>query len=218
MAKNGLSRLDLAHIASLVSEGSRVLDVGCGDGELLALLRDTRNAQGRGLELSREGVSACVARGLSVVQGDADTDLADYPEAAFDYVILTRTIQAVRRPDRTLAEALRIGKRVVVSFPNFGYWKIRLKMAVLGRMPISRSLPDAWYETDNIHLCTIADFVDLCRRDGILIEAAFSAAAERSPRRFGPDGLALVGQNFLAEESILVLTRGGTPVHPLVQG
>lgn len=207
MPRNGLSRLDLKHIASLVPEGARVLDVGCGEGELLAMLRDTRGAYARGLELSREGVSASVAKGLSVVQGDADTDLSEYPAGGFDYVILTRTVQAVRRPDVTLADALRIGTRAIVSFPNFGYWRVRASLLAKGRMPVSRALPDRWYETENIHLCTIADFADLCRDRGWTIEQAFSASRGRAPKAFNPSGPSLAVRNLIAEESIFILTR-----------
>ncbi|HWJ74983.1 MAG TPA: methionine biosynthesis protein MetW [Kaistia sp.] len=156
-------RLDLLVISELVESGSRVLDVGCGDGELLALLAEKRGVEGRGIELSQSGVNQCLARGLSVIQGNADTDLGDYPDDSFDYVVLSQTIQATVHPKRVLTEMLRIGRRVIVSFPNFGHWTVRMSLGFRGRMPVTENLPYSWYDTPNIHFCTIRDFVQLCR-------------------------------------------------------
>ena len=157
----GGSRVDLLVVADMVQAGARVLDVGCGDGELLRLL-ETRGVDGRGIELSREGVNQCVAKGLAVIQGDADTDLEDYPDDAFDFVILSQTLQATRRPRVVLEHMLRIGSYAIVSFPNFGHWRIRLQIALGGHMPHTDNLPYAWYETPNIHFCSIKDFRQLC--------------------------------------------------------
>ncbi|MBZ0230601.1 MAG: methionine biosynthesis protein MetW [Bauldia sp.] len=164
------ARVDHLLIAELVEPGSRVLDVGCGDGQLLKLLEATRGVDGRGIEISQKGVNECVARGLSVIQGDADTDLIDYPDDAFDYVILSQTLQATRHPRRVIEQMLRIGRKVIVSFPNFGHWRIRVLLGLTGRMPVTRSLPETWYETPNIHFCTIRDFVELCREIPATIE------------------------------------------------
>ena len=147
----------------MVETGARVLDVGCGDGELLRLLAETRGVDARGIEISQQGVNDCVAKGLSVVQGDADIDLADYPDDGFDYVILSQTLQATRNPRKVLEQMLRIGKRAIVSFPNFGHWRIRWQLGLRGRMPMTENLSYAWYETPNIHFCTIRDFVALVR-------------------------------------------------------
>ena len=167
---SGSSRIDHLVMLNLVEPGSRVLDVGCGDGSLLALLRDRRGVDGRGIELSRQGVNACLAHGLPVIQGDADTDLAAYPDDAFDYVILSQTIQATRQPKAVLEHLLRIGRHAIVSFPNFGHWRVRSELMLRGRMPVTDTLPDPWYETPNIHHCTIRDFVGLCRLVGARIE------------------------------------------------
>jgi methionine biosynthesis protein MetW len=156
-----VTRIDLLLVAGMVPKGARVLDVGCGDGELLRLLSETRNVDARGVEISQKGVNDCVAKGLSVIQGDADVDLADYPDDGFDYVILSQTLQATRNPRRVLEQMMRIGKRAIVSFPNFGHWRIRWQLALTGRMPLTENLSHAWYETPNIHLCTIRDFVNL---------------------------------------------------------
>src|SRR5262252_8204118 len=158
----GSARVDLVLVAQMVDYGAKVLDVGCGDGELLRLLSETRGVDGRGIELSREGVNECVAKGLAVIQGDADTDLGDYPDDAFDYVILSQTLQATRHPRIVLEHMLRIGRRAIVSFPNFGHWQVRLQLLFAGHMPRTDILPFSWYDTPNIHHCTIKDFRLLC--------------------------------------------------------
>jgi methionine biosynthesis protein MetW len=176
-------RPDHLLVAEMVRPGSRVLDVGCGDGALLRLLAERRGVDGRGIELSQSGVNASVAHGLSVVQGDADTDLKQYPDDAFDYVILSQTLQATRRPKQVVEDLLRIGRRAVVSFPNFGHWRTRLQFFAEGRMPTNSNLPDPWYETPNIHLCTIRDFVDLVEMLGARMERAVALDAVGRPVR-----------------------------------
>ncbi len=148
-------------LCDFVAPGSRVLDIGCGKGELLELLIKTRGVDGRGFDTSQKGVNEAVARGLSVVQGDADNDLSAYPDDAFDYAILSHTLQATMDPKQVLEQLLRIGKKVVVSFPNFGHWRNRIQLLTRGRMPVTDYLPYQWYDTPNIHFCTIRDFVEL---------------------------------------------------------
>lgn len=165
-------RNDLRVVAELVAPGARLLDIGCGDGDLLAHLAAEKGVDGRGIELSQAGVNACVARGLSVIQGDADRDLAYYPDRGFDYAVLSQTIQATMAPKTVLQELLRIGDKAIVSFPNFGYWDVRMRLLLTGRMPVSERLPYSWYDTPNIHFCTIRDFVALCREIGATVEKA----------------------------------------------
>lgn len=166
MAASGLGqppelRADHRLVASMVQAKSRVLDVGCGDGALLDFLALQKGVDARGIELSRDGVAACVAKGLAVIQGDADTDLFDYPDDCFDFVILSQTLQATRQPRAVLEQMLRIGRNAIVSFPNFGHWRIRMHLLIDGRMPMTKNLPESWYATPNIHFCTIRDFVAL---------------------------------------------------------
>lgn len=165
-------RIDLQVIADLVPASSKVLDVGCGDGELLDMLIRDKKVDGRGVEISQRNVNLCVARGLSVIQGDADTDLIYYPAQSFDYTILAQTIQATHSPREVLEQLLRIGERAVVSLPNFGYWRMRTQLMLHGRMPVTADLPYSWYETPNIHFCTIRDFVNLCEEVGAKVEKA----------------------------------------------
>ena len=164
-------RVDLQLIADMIEQHSRVLDIGCGDGTLLDYLVHFRHVDGRGIELSTEGVNASISAGLSVIQGDADTDLKDYPDDVFDYVVLSQTLQAMVQPKVVLTHLLRISKRAIVSFPNFAHWRARLSLGILGRMPVSRTLPYKWFDTPNIHLCTIHDFVALCQDLDIEIES-----------------------------------------------
>ncbi|OFW71389.1 MAG: methionine biosynthesis protein MetW, partial [Alphaproteobacteria bacterium RBG_16_64_48] len=171
------NRVDLLLIAEMVTPGARVLDIGCGDGTLLRLLAEKRGVDGRGIELSQAGVNSCVAQGLSVIQGDADTDLVYYPDLAFDFAILSQTIQATYSPHHVLEQLLRIGKRVVVSFPNFGHWRVRTQLMFGGKMPKTDNLPDRWYDTPNIHLCTIKDFLGLCKDAGARVERAVALNA-----------------------------------------
>src|SRR5437762_1760561 len=196
-------RRDLRLIAEMIESGSRVLDIGCGDGALLAYLAREKAVDARGMELSQSGVNACVRHGLSVIQGDADRDLEAFPNGAFDVVVLSQTLQATRQPRLVLEELLRIGKRAIVSFPNFGFWRIRLSLCFRGRMPVTEILNNSWYDTPNIHLCTIRDFVVLCDQIGTRIERSLTLDRHGRPFTLDPRGNLA---NLLAEQGVFVLS------------
>jgi len=198
------TRVDLLLLADMVEPDSRVLDVGCGDGALLRILAETRNVDARGVEISQSNVNQCVARGLSVVQGDADTDLINYPDKAFDYAILSQTIQATRRPRDVLEQLLRIGQRAIVSFPNFGHWRIRSQIMFGGRMPVTQNLSYAWYDTPNIHFCTIKDFVVMCEELDAKVET--SVALNAQGQRLGLE-IPHFMQNMLGQQAIFLLSH-----------
>ncbi|MBS0255444.1 MAG: methionine biosynthesis protein MetW [Proteobacteria bacterium] len=192
-------RPDLALIAGHVAPGARVLDIGCGDGALMAALRDSRGCDARGMELDPHNVALCVEHGLPVIQGDADEDLALYPDASFDYAILSQTLQTTKRPDQVLEHLLRIGRHAVVSFPNFAHWRVRLSLLTNGRMPVTRLIPVSWYETPNIHHLTVADFRDLVTARGLTVEAEWFLAGDRQIGAFAA--------NWRAEHAVFVLKR-----------
>jgi methionine biosynthesis protein MetW len=198
------SRVDLLLVAGMVEPGARVLDVGCGDGTLLRLLADTRGVDGRGMELSQRGVNDCVAKGLSVIQGDADTDLSAYPDDGFDYVILSQTLQATRQPRRVLEQMLRIGRNAVVSFPNFGHWRIRTQLMFHGRMPVTENLSAPWYDTPNIHFCTIRDFTDMVGDMEARIERGVALDSSGSPMRVKTPWWVW---NLFGEQAVFLLRR-----------
>ncbi|MCW2314695.1 methionine biosynthesis protein MetW [Rhodoblastus acidophilus] len=198
------TRIDLLLVADMVEKGARVLDVGCGDGDLLRLLADTKGVDARGMEISQKGVNDCVAKGLSVVQGDADIDLADYPTDGFDYVILSQTLQATRNPRQVLEHMLRIGARAIVSFPNFGHWRIRWQIAARGRMPVTPNLTYAWYETPNIHFCSIRDFVALAELVDARIVKAMALDSEGAQMRVEAPWWVW---NLLGEQAMFLLER-----------
>jgi methionine biosynthesis protein MetW len=206
-AAAGELRQDLRLIAEMIEPGARVLDIGCGDGALLAYLARHKRVDGRGIELSQSGVNACVGHGLSVIQGDADRDLDAYPTDAFDVVVLSQTLQATREPRRVLEALVRIGRRAIVSFPNFGFWRIRLHLMLRGRMPMSHLLAHPWYETPNIHLCTIRDFAALCDELGVTVERSVTLDRHGRPYALHPHGSLA---NLLAEQGVFVLS-GGRP-------
>jgi methionine biosynthesis protein MetW len=192
-------RPDLAVIADHVPADATVLDVGCGDGALMAALRGRKGIDARGLELSPDKVAAAVGRGLSVVQGDANSDLGDYPPASFDYAILSQTLQTTERPDLILKELLRVGEKAFVSFPNFAHWRIRASLALGGRMPVTRLLPARWYDTPNIHHLTIDDFRALVGDLGLIVEDCwFLTGDQRTGGRLA---------NLLAEHAVFLLRR-----------
>lgn len=199
----GELRRDLRLIADMIDAGARVLDIGCGDGALLAYLAREKGVDSRGIELSQSGVNACVRHGLSVIQGDADHDLPAFPDSAFDVVVLSQTLQATRRPRHVLEQLLRIGKRAIVSFPNFGFWRIRLELMFRGRMPKSELLNHRWYDTPNIHLCTIRDFVALLDELDAGIERSLTLDRHGRPFSLDPRGTLA---NLLAEQGVFVLS------------
>ncbi|HEY2750854.1 methionine biosynthesis protein MetW [Phenylobacterium sp.] len=197
-------REDFAEILRLVRPAARVLDVGCEDGELLELLTREKRVDGQGLEISPAGVSACLARGLAVVQGDGDRDLDHFPTKAFDYAILSKTLQQMREPKHVLSELLRIADQAIVSVPNFGHWRMRVSLMARGRMPETRALPDPWYETLNIHLCTLRDFTDLCRELDLRVDACVALSGGKPARPMRPDGLL---ENWRSETALFLLSR-----------
>jgi methionine biosynthesis protein MetW len=202
LAKN--LRVDLALIAGMIPPRSRVLDIGCGDGTLIDHLFQTKDCDARGIELDMGAVTYAVAHGLPVMHGDADIDLAHYPDGAFDYVVLSRALQAVEKPREVLAQMLRIGTRAVVSFPNFGHWQVRWQLLSSGRMPMTKTWDRPWYETPNIHPCTIRDFFALSDQEGYEIEAWLAAddAGRRGPwRRFSWMA------NLFGEQGVFLLRR-----------
>jgi len=202
-ATSGALRPDLQIIADSVAPGTRVLDIGCGDGALMAALRDGRGIDARGLEIDPANVAAAVARGLSVVQGDADADLADYPAASFDYAILSQTLQTTRAPHLVLEQLVRIGRQAFVSFPNFAHWRVRTALALTGRMPVTRLIPEQWYDTPNIHHVTIEDFRAFIAARGWIIEGEWFLSGDQRTSR----GLA----NLLAEHAVFLLRATMTP-------
>ena len=190
-------RPDLQIIFDNIEPDCRVLDVGCGDGALMSALRDHKGCDARGLEIDPANVASAVSKGLSVVQGDADTDLAAYPDNSFDYAVLSQTLQTTHRPDVIVSELLRIGKQAFVSFPNFAHWRVRMSLMFGGRMPVTRLLPERWYDTPNIHHVTIDDFRALVRGNGITQEDQWFLSGDKQTSR----GLA----NLLAEHAVFLL-------------
>ena len=197
-------RVDLQLIADMIAPGSRVLDIGCGNGVLLEYLGHEKQVDGRGIEISTQGVQACVSAGLSVVQGDVETDLKNYPDSAFDYVILSQTLQAMMDPKAMLEQMTRIGKHVIVSLPNFAYWRLRLYIMFKGRMPVSENLPYQWYDTPNIHFCTVRDFVKLADDMGLTIERSLFLDDEGASRTIGSS---IAMANWFGEQAVFMLKK-----------
>lgn len=197
-------RKDLEVVAGLIPNGAHVLDVGCGEGELLTWLQTQKSVSGRGIELSQQGVNGCIAKGLSVIQGDADTDLQYYPDQQFDYAILSQTLQALRRPKDVLEHMVRIARYAVVSVPNFGHWKNRMYLSVHGRMPVTETLSYQWYDTPNIHFCTIRDFVTLCEEMGFAVEQRLYVTHQGTTSYFRNKGLFA---NFFGEQGVFMICR-----------
>ena len=197
-------RNDLRLIADLIEPNTRVLDVGCGDGALIAHLSNKKSVDARGIEISQEGVNACVALGLSVIQGDADTDLVTYPENAFDYVILGRTLQATRAPKKVIQALLRIGENAVVSFVNFGHWRNFILLAFQGRMPVPLKTEYHWFNSPDIHLCTIKDFVNLCDTLDLQIKKCISLNRDNSTRNIKSRSRFA---NLFSEQAIFLLKQ-----------
>ncbi len=198
------TRHDHLIIKTMISPNARVLDIGCGDGALLELLREEKNVDGRGIEISQKNVNHAVAKGLSVIQGDADQDLINYPDNSFDYAVLSLTIQATKNPKKVMEQLMRIADYAIVSFPNFGHWRIRWQILAFGRMPVTDKLPEQWYDTPNIHFCTVKDFVTLCKNIDARVEEAITI--NKSGYEFS-DKVPLFIHNLLGREAVFLLSK-----------
>ena len=167
-------------IADLIESNTRVLDVGCGDGTLMEFLKNNKKIDIRGIEISKNNIQKCVGKGLIVIEGDAEKDLIQFPNQSFDFVILSQTLQAFLNPEKVINELLRVGKKAIVTVPNFGFWKVRLELLIKGTMPITKNLPDEWYNTPNIHMCTIKDFFNFCNNRKIKLDKALAFHNEKT--------------------------------------
>ena len=167
-------------IANLIEKDNKVLDVGCADGTLMKFLKDNKNINIRGLEISKEKVQECIAKGLTVVEGNAEKDLKQFPDKSFDYVVLSQTLQAFLNPELVLDELLRVGKKAIVTIPNFGYWKVRMKLLFFGEMPVTKTLPNTWYNTPNLHMCTIKDLFKFCDEKNINIKQVIGVNEDKT--------------------------------------
>ena len=195
--------LNYSVIAEIIEPKSKVLDLGCGDGELLRLLIDQKNCTGCGIEINQQNVIESIQKGLSVIQGDIDEGLKEFTDKECDYVILNQTLQSTEKPDYVIDEMLRAGKKSVVSFPNFGYWRVRFYLFFKGRMPKSKMLPYEWYDTPNVHLLTIADFFEFCKKRNIKIEKSVYLTRNKSRSGFLIKNIA----NFFSQEVIFVISK-----------
>ena len=190
-------------IANLLPPQSRVLDVGCGDGTLIEALIKEKSIDARGVELEEENVKECIAKGLSVIEGDAETELSQFPDKAFDFVVLSQTLQAFYRPENVLEQLLRIGDRVIISIPNFGYWQIRASLLFFGNMPVTKSLPYTWYNTPNLHMCSIKDFYQFCEKKKIKIDRVIGVNGEKISSIYR---INLELKNLLSEVGIFLIS------------
>jgi len=197
-------RPDLKAIADMVETGSSLLDIGCGEGDLLSWLQEHKTVSGRGVELSQSGVNRSIARGLSVIQGDADTDLQYYPDQAYDYAVLSQTLQTLRQPHEVMKQMVRIARHAIVSVPNFGHWKNRVYLFLMGEMPVTKTLSYQWYDTPNIHFCTITDFVNLCEEMHLIIEKRLYVTHQGIPNYFNNKGLFA---NVFGEQGIFMISH-----------
>ncbi len=203
MNKIASIRKDWGLIETLIEENRNILDIGCGDGMLMEQLQRNLNAKTHGIELDRELASKAIAKGFNVIHGDAEIDLAQYSNHSFDYVILSQTLQAMMRPKDILSELLRIGSKAIVSFPNFGHWKIRFQLLISGRMPVTESLPYTWYDTPNIHFFTIKDFLNLCNEMNIVVEKSIGLTSKGKQFDISES---LTSVNFFTHEAIFLLS------------
>jgi methionine biosynthesis protein MetW len=190
-------------IVNLLPVQSRVLDVGCGDGTLIGALIKQKNIDARGIELEENKVKQCISKGLSVIQGNAETELSQFPDKAFDFVVLSQTLQAFYQPENVLGELLRIGKKVIISIPNFGYWQVRTSLLFFGKMPVTKSLPDFWYNTPNLHMCSIKDFYQFCVKKKIKLDKIIGVNNEKIS---SINRINLEMKNFLSEVGVFVIS------------
>ena len=203
MENNRGLHLNYSLITQIIEENSKVLDLGCGDGTLLKMLMDQKHIEGKGVEIKQDAVISSIENGVCTIQGDIDEGLVQFSDKEYDYVVLNRTVQATEKPDFVIKEMLRVGKKVIVSFPNFGYWKVRLYLLLNGKMPVSKMLPFEWYNTPNIHLLTIRDFFEFAKKNNIKILKSIYLNHAQVRR----DKLLRLMPNLLAEEAVFVLSN-----------